>query len=445
MRQTVRLLDDLGERYGSEHVYYDLQTPADAIKLLCINKPDFQKELTYAHKHGIEYTLVQADYFLDYKDLHLPLGKNDLILAPVVAGSGGGIGKTILGVGLVAAAVILAPVTGSASLGFLGAAGTGFLTAGASIAIGSIGTGLILGGIAQMISPQPEVPTFGGTGERGRTSPGQTSGATGPQGVSRATSGVQSYAFQGPANTIGVGATIPLVYGKMLVGSHLLSAKIQVSDESDPSSDYFTIPGQSSITVNGEDVENKFHSNAGLRTRKWTQSQLYYKNVGSEGNYNRRIRNEVVSIEDGSTDSATIFGYNSSNKKRKRQNFQVFLEIDRGLFNKASDQIVPSFVTYEMKLIKDKLDGSDAEPVVAKVQGTIQGLLRKTDKYKWCHSISYGVVGLEDSDTVVKLVFSIIDTDADSSNRLVLRAAGYEFFRKKSENRTEALDQDADD
>lgn len=454
MRQTVRLLDDLGERYGSEHVYYDLQTPAEAIKLLCINKPDFQKELTYAHKHGIEYSLVQADYFLDYKDLHLPLGKNDLILAPVVAGSGGGIGKTLLGVGLVAAAVFLAPVAGA---GFLGAAGTGFLTAGASVAIGSIGTGLVLGGIAQMISPQPEVPTFGGVGDRGRTSPGQTSGATGPQGVSRATSGVQSYAFTGPANTVGVGATIPLVYGQMQVGSHLISAKVKVSDESDPSSDYFSIPGPRSVDVNGEDVENRFASNAGLRTRKWEKKHLYFKNRGSEGNYRKRIESHsssnwadnnanVLALGDDSSSSVTIFGFKDySGKAKLRQNFQVFLQIDQGFFNSTNGQMVPAFATYEMKMIKDKLATSDVGPTVAKVQGTIQGLLKKTDKYRWCHAISYGVVGDEDDDTVVKLVFSIIDTDADSNQSIRVVGAGHTFFRKKSENRTEDLDQEADD
>ena len=45
MQQTVRLLGDLGERYGSEHKYHDLRSPADALKLLCINKPELAKEM----------------------------------------------------------------------------------------------------------------------------------------------------------------------------------------------------------------------------------------------------------------------------------------------------------------------------------------------------------------------------------------------------------------
>ena len=61
MQQTVRLLGDLGERYGSEHKYHDLRSPAEAIKLLCINEPEFLKEIAQAHEHGIGYTVVQAD------------------------------------------------------------------------------------------------------------------------------------------------------------------------------------------------------------------------------------------------------------------------------------------------------------------------------------------------------------------------------------------------
>jgi phosphoenolpyruvate carboxykinase (ATP) len=88
MQQVVRLLGDLGERYGAEHTYFDLRTPADAIKLLCLNSPALQQELIEAHEHGVGYRLIQAGADLDLEDLQLPIGSNDLILAPVIAGSG---------------------------------------------------------------------------------------------------------------------------------------------------------------------------------------------------------------------------------------------------------------------------------------------------------------------------------------------------------------------
>jgi predicted phage tail protein len=100
MEQTVRLMGDLGERYGFEHTYFNLRTPGEAIKLLCVNHPKLQEELVHAHEHGIGYQLVQADFALDYPDLQLPMGSNDLVLTPVVAGSGGGVGKILAGVAI---------------------------------------------------------------------------------------------------------------------------------------------------------------------------------------------------------------------------------------------------------------------------------------------------------------------------------------------------------
>ena len=103
--------------------------------------------------------------------------------------------------------------------------------------------------------------------------PGQNTNASGPQGVSRATSGQQSYAFAGPANTLGVGATVPLVYGKLLIGSHLLSSRVQVADDN-PTGEFFGITGGSSVRVNGEKPGNKFKSLNGLRTRIWSDEQV---------------------------------------------------------------------------------------------------------------------------------------------------------------------------
>ena len=61
MENKVLLLDDLGKKYGETHVYYNLKTPAEAIKLLCINHPEFAKDLATSHKQGIFYKVQQVD------------------------------------------------------------------------------------------------------------------------------------------------------------------------------------------------------------------------------------------------------------------------------------------------------------------------------------------------------------------------------------------------
>lgn len=153
MIQTVRLLGDLGQRYGVEHKYTNLRTPAEAIKLLCVNHPELQQELITAHEHGIGYRVIQAETDLDYPDLRLPIGQHDLIVAPVIAGSGGGVGRILIGAALVAGAFF----TGGATIGLLGLAAP----IAVSTALGAIGASLILGGVSQLLSPQPTIGNLG--------------------------------------------------------------------------------------------------------------------------------------------------------------------------------------------------------------------------------------------------------------------------------------------
>ena len=148
MEHKILLLDELGEKWGKTHIYYDLRTPADAIKLLCINYPDFAKYLATSHEEGIHYQVTQVDQGLDYDDLLLPLGQHDLVITPVIAGSRG-IVKVLLGVGLILA-------TG----GFGASAGTALFgaTSKAAIAIAGVGSklgfALLLSGVSDMLAPQ---------------------------------------------------------------------------------------------------------------------------------------------------------------------------------------------------------------------------------------------------------------------------------------------------
>lgn len=452
MQQTVRLLGGLGERYGSEHKYHDLRSPADAIKLLCINKPEFAKELAKAHESGVGYTLVQAGNFLDYEDLSLPLGQNDLVLSPVVAGSGGGGGGTIfLGIGLIAAAIVFAPLgAGFMGLGagaFTATTGTALVTgaatsfavttalSAASVALGSLGLALVIQGTSQLLAPQPEIPKL-----NNRTAPGENTNATGPQGVSRATSGVQSYAFSGPANTVGVGATVPLVYGKLLIGSHLLSSKVQVTDESDPVSEFFTAPGEDTITVNGEKPGNKFVSHNGLRTRKWSPSQVKeFADVIKGGEHRRRVSNDILKFENfGEQEKTSDLNDFRDQDHGLFGNLQIFFEIDKGLSREIGGKVVPAFATYEITAKKEDYEGDS--PVFCNVRGTIQGLLEPGNSYKWCHAFTVGNSGVEKGGTSITVRYRILDTDADTKGSgIKVRAVGYSYFNESSENKTADL------
>ena len=415
MQQVVRLLGDLGERYGTEHTYENLRTPADAIKLLCINSPKLQEELIHAHEHGIGYRLIQAGTDLGYEDLQLPIGSNDLILTPVVTGSGGSTTQILVGVGLVAAAIVFGP----AGAGFLGlGAGvggfTGTFASAASSAIGLIGTSLILGGVATLLSPQPVLPTLGGGGIRGS---GESGATDGPQSVIRGADGRQSYMFTGPANTVGVGATIPVIYGEVITGSQLLSAKIEVADESDPLKTAIKDPGPNTVLVGGEKISGLTYA-SGFRFRRWEYSQL--KPVDFAG------RRRTLTLTRGNAEELSDDNYKDESSRRK--NYMVFFELTNGLFDYVSGPgttLVDGFITFEV-LISVQAKGPD--PDVARFQVTVQGLLTPGQSYRWMQYIRYPTLDddLEPGNIYTKI--TIIDFRCASGCNLTVAYNGYEVF-----------------
>ena len=142
--QLVLLAGELGEKYGKQHEYYNLRTPADAIKLLCFNYPKLKQELIEAHHNGIGYKVIQGGASMGYDELHLPFGSKPLMVVPVITGSGGGpTTQILLGVGLVGASFLFpgAGLFGAQGLITGGVFGTGFAaTAAASAATDQAGS-----------------------------------------------------------------------------------------------------------------------------------------------------------------------------------------------------------------------------------------------------------------------------------------------------------------
>ena len=409
MIQTVRLLGDLGQRYGVEHKYTNLRTPAEAIKLLCINHPELQRELITAHEHGIGYRVIQAETDLDYPDLRLPIGQHDLIVAPVIAGSGGGVGRILIGAALVAGAFF----TGGATIGLLGLAAP----IAVSTALGTIGASLILGGVSQLLSPQPTIGNLGSN----RLGSGDSLSTDGPQSVTRGTDGRQSYAYTGAANTVGVGATIPVAYGEVLIGSQLLSANVDVTDESDPLRNVIKTPGPETILFGGEKIGFSKTEASGIRCRRWEYDQVKFSDGNSSQKFLTLQQGNVVKLDevDGEDDD-------------RSENYQIFFELQDGLFDRVSGEdssFVDGFITYEIE-VTTKVSGPD--PVTATLRATVQGLLLRGQRYRWMNYIKYAPI--EDNrgiDTRVK----IIDFRANEFCDLKIAMNDYNRFKDDNQNR----------
>ena len=447
--QRVLLLDELGEKFGAVHEYYNLRTPVDAIKLLCINHPEFQKELIKSGEKGIGYKVVQAGAEFELEDMLLPFGSNDLIITPVIAGSGRGFGKVLLGAALIGLAV----ATGGVSLGVTGFAGTAAaiplssadVATTAAIAIaGNVGIALALSGVSQMLSPQPEAPLniIGSSSQSGDRGPGSSV---------RGMDDSQSYAYRGPVNTVGAGAIIPLVFGQCIVGGHTITASVEVTDESDPLSDWIGKPGPHTMRVNGEKLDATFTQNEkasiGVKLKTWTEQLIPTKSPSgiADGSYTDAsvtyLRTPGSGSDSGSTsiplsgtsseydadglkDLGSITGESPSDARFDTSRFQMAFLLDNGLHDRAAgigteSTYIDGFITFQIVIKKD-------DTVVGTTQFTIQGMLLDTQDYRWATEFSFAKIEYQDTYTVYA---KLIDFGGDPLvNTLRVDYMGYNFL-----------------
>jgi len=223
--KKVILRGELGKKFGRVH-NFDLNTPAEAIRALSANFEGFQRELCEAGERGIGYMVqIGRDAMQSLEEIDNPTGSMEAIsITPVLQGAGGGgVGQIFAGIGLIAAAIVLGPI----GLGVLGATGAIAGTAGVATAIGYVGAALILGGTSQLLSPSiSDSPgTFGATSPtRARARDSFT-----PENNEIADNRA-SYIFNGAVNLTAQGNPVPILYGRMRVGSVVVSAGLSVED-----------------------------------------------------------------------------------------------------------------------------------------------------------------------------------------------------------------------
>ena len=438
--QLVFLAGELGEKYGERHEYCNLRTPADAIKLLCFNYPKLKQELFRAHHNGVGYKVIQGGAAMGYEELHLPFGSRPLLVVPVISGSGGSTGQILLGVGLVAASFLLpgaglfgaTSVFGISAAGATGAgvvAGSAFGTA-VGTALSAVGASLILSGTANLISPQPQLPNASANRIRGE---GTNVRGLGPEGITRGGMGQQSYAFTGPANTVGTGATLPVIYGRVITGSHLLAANLEVTDDSDPLKLATQKPRVKSSRINGDELTRELKDCGGIESVRGLRK--LESNDGSSRT--RRIINHTFgTIEDGdghevSSDNDTIEykGGKSSGDADLRQKLDVIFSIENGLFDYAGavgTTKIDGFIQYAVTFTISR-GGGDPDLDVANATITLQGLINKSQKFNYLHRFELPKAKSLDNKTL-KIKVEIIDSAVADTVTLKLQSYGYNLY-----------------
>ena len=209
--KVVKVYGALRELLGKTRFEFVADTPAQAMRALLVNFPQLEQWLIDSEKNGVAYRVTVGKQKINEQDvsgMFLPWSEQDVFsIAPVMTGAGRGVGMFVLGAVLVGTAIF----TGGTSLAF-GAGGFGLASGvtattalGLSIAAGNIGVALVLGGVAQMLSPVPK-----------------------PPGPAEAPTQLESNSFSGVLNTVRQGVPVPIAYGRVFVGSAVVSAGLDV-------------------------------------------------------------------------------------------------------------------------------------------------------------------------------------------------------------------------
>ena len=220
--RLVKVYGQLAQRLGQRVFKAAVDSPAEAVRFLCANFPGLDQWLIDSEQDGIAYRVKVSKTTVGEEDFGMFCDPDATIsITPVLSGASGTAGQIFLGVGLIAASFLLpgAGLFGTQSVFGTLAAGTagpwaagvvgGAFATAAGTAFSAIGASLVLGGVAQMITPKPKPP-----------------GSIGGQSPLDNPSALQSYNFSGIQNTSTQGTPINVVYGKTFVGSVTLSAGI---------------------------------------------------------------------------------------------------------------------------------------------------------------------------------------------------------------------------
>ena len=112
MTRTIYLNGKMGELFGSEW-NLNAATVREAMHGIdCQREGKLKKYLIDCTEKGVHFTVQRGEEFLDYDNLQMELGKDDLIITPVPAGSLSKLGKIIVGIALMALGFYLGGVAG---------------------------------------------------------------------------------------------------------------------------------------------------------------------------------------------------------------------------------------------------------------------------------------------------------------------------------------------
>ncbi|MDR6541633.1 putative phage tail protein [Acinetobacter bereziniae] len=184
MLKTIKLYGVLGKKFGKEFKLA-VETTREAVKALSVQVSGFEQFMLNAHEQGLAFAIFQDDENISEDQIDFDTGAKVIKIVPKVMGAGGngGVLQLVLGAVLIVA-------------GFW----TGGVTSNLGVALIGAGAGMVVGGIAQMLTPKADAQDQNQDGNRANKS------------------------FGGAVTTIAQGNPVPILYGQREVGGFIVNA-----------------------------------------------------------------------------------------------------------------------------------------------------------------------------------------------------------------------------
>ncbi|WP_336950854.1 tail assembly protein [Acinetobacter sp. AS167] len=184
MLKTIKLYGVLGKKFGKEFKLA-VESTREAVRALSVQVPGFEQFMLTAHEHGLSFAVFQDDENISEDQIDFETGAKVIKIVPKVIGAGGngGVLQLVLGAVLIVA-------------GFW----TGGATSNLGIALIGAGAGMVVGGIAQMLTPKVDAQDQNQDGNRANKG------------------------FGGAVTTISQGNPVPILYGRREVGGFIVNA-----------------------------------------------------------------------------------------------------------------------------------------------------------------------------------------------------------------------------
>jgi len=186
--RAIRLYGRLAKFLNRRRFNAEVSSAAEAVRFLVVNFPQLE-----GHMQDQFYKVKVGGREIDSNELHDPSSNTETIsIVPVISGAGT-VGRIFAGAALLIGAFAIG--------GFAAWAGpTAY-----NLILG-VGASLVLGGVAQLLTPTPTLPNGSDSNNDPR----------------------KSHSFSGIQNVSRQGVPVPVCYGEVLIGSVVLSAGIDI-------------------------------------------------------------------------------------------------------------------------------------------------------------------------------------------------------------------------